>query len=83
MSEHVPTAAELVKMGLARRVEVSIPPSGKQKKPRKASWIVISDEGHALLGEIMRRNAEEAIASGSSEWKQPPSSGRRRQDWKE
>ena len=34
---------------------------------------VISDEGHALLGEIMHRNAQEKIDSGEAAWVRPPS----------
>lgn len=46
--EHVPTADELVGMGLATRE-----PKGIGIKP----------EGHALIGEIMRRNGRAAAAA--------------------
>lgn len=46
--EHVPTCAELVQQGLARAV-------GYTKKGASSTY-TISDEGHRLLGEIMRRN---------------------------
>jgi len=54
-------------MGLARAVTV----------PKVGTKYVVSDEGHALMGEVMRRNAQEAIARGDGDWVQPPSAGNR------
>lgn len=44
--EHVPTADELALIGLARPVTF-----------RDSTRMLISAEGHALLGEVMARNA--------------------------
>lgn len=46
--EHVPTCDELVRQKLARVV--------KYTQKGKPTIYSISDEGHRLLGEIMRRN---------------------------
>jgi hypothetical protein len=64
---HVPTVPELVAMGLAKPV--------MSTKKGLASTYTVSPEGHALLGEIMRGNAEAAIRRGDGEWTRPPSSG--------
>lgn len=52
MPEHVPTADELVVMGLAVR-DASVAKGG-------LSRIRITDQGHALLGTTLRANGREA-----------------------
>lgn len=73
--EPVPTAMDLTKMGLAHE-EVQVThyrTKSGARKTRTASWIVVHDEGHALLGEIMRRNAKKLRAAGVGDWTRPPS----------
>lgn len=65
MAERVPTADELVGMGFAERDRMV--PKGS------LSRIKVSDEGHALMGAAMRRNAQAALARGEGHWEQPPS----------
>jgi hypothetical protein len=65
----VPTIAELYAMGR----HLAYPASYTADK--KVSTWHITAEGHALLGEIMRENAAEAVAAGAGDWVQPPSSG--------
>lgn len=64
----VPTASGLIRMGLAR--ESHLFGGGKR--------IVVSPEGHALMGAALRQNAVEALAAGKGNWTQPPSSGKER-----
>lgn len=64
----VPTAAGLIRMGLAR--ESHLFGGGKR--------IVVSPEGHALMGAALKQNALEALAAGKGNWTQPPSSGKER-----
>lgn len=52
--EHVPTVVELARMGLARVVV-----SGKTAE---TSTYNVTAEGHALVHEVMKRNAERAKA---------------------
>jgi len=52
MPEHVPTVVELAAKGLAH-----MRPGGKGQM----SHYHVSDEGHRLMGEVMRRNALEAL----------------------
>jgi len=59
---HVPTVAELVHLGLARPAAIV---------KGQAQAFVISDAGHALMGEAMRANALEAIARGDGSWTPP------------
>lgn len=59
----VPTASGLIRMGLAR--ESHLFGGGKR--------IVVSPEGHALMGAALRQNALEALAAGKGDWVQPPS----------
>jgi len=66
----VPTAAELYAMGRHLAYPASYT---ADKKP--STWR-ITDEGHALMGEVMRENALEARAAGSADWVRPPNSGR-------
>ncbi|QGJ89481.1 hypothetical protein PBI_SMARTIES_78 [Microbacterium phage Smarties] len=63
MPEPVPTVPELAHRGLA-----DYRPGGKGQM----SYYRVSDEGHALLGEIQRRNAAEAIADGAGDWYPEP-----------
>jgi len=72
---HVPTVLELVELGLAKEVVRMVPAGKTGKKFRREVTHWISPEGHALLGERMRENAEAAIARGEGDWVQPPSSG--------
>jgi hypothetical protein len=59
---HIPTAKELVGMGLAtEQVEVRKLRNGQK---RTTTFIRISDEGHALLGERMREKAKRELAAG-------------------
>ncbi|QGJ92735.1 hypothetical protein QDA04_gp65 [Microbacterium phage Megan] len=73
MAEHVPTCEELVRMGLARAVTV----------PKVGTKYEVSDKGHALMGEVMRRNAQEAIARGDGDWVRPPSNSNTTRWWTE
>ena len=63
---HVPTCPELVAMGLATEIY-------RGKKGGEQKFYAISDAGYRLLKSAMKENAEEAIASGETEWRQPPS----------
>ncbi|QSM01263.1 hypothetical protein QDA08_gp69 [Microbacterium phage NoodlelyBoi] len=56
MPEPVPTAADLVRMGPEYAVA-----DGWSGKPPKPTTVRITEKGHALLGDIMRRNAAEAM----------------------
>lgn len=64
-------------MGLAEEVvtvtELRNKHGRKTGKTRAEVRYKISDEGHALLGEIMHRNAQEKIDSGEAAWVRPPS----------
>lgn len=56
--EHVPTAAELEKMGPQYAVAIDWVNDGTAKHPRmRATRWRITDAGHALMGEAMARNA--------------------------
>jgi hypothetical protein len=70
---HVPTAEELVGHGLAEVREVTTTLGNGQK--RTSRWIWVSEAGHKMMGDAMRQNALEAIASGETAWVRPPSSG--------
>lgn len=64
MSEpiHIPTAKELVGMGLAEEiVEVRKLRNGQK---RTTTWIKISDAGHALLGERQRAEGRRVREEG-------------------
>ena len=67
MTEHVPTAAELVHMG-REFAEATAWTKGTKAEPAKPTHVLIHPAGHALLGEIMARNAAEAIARGEGDW---------------
>lgn len=60
MPEPVPTAADLVKMGREYAVATGWT-KGTKKEPAKPTYVQITDKGHALLGEVMRRNALELL----------------------
>jgi hypothetical protein len=68
--KHVPTALELVAMGLAHEVVVRTGAKSTAKIFR------ISEEGYALIREAMKENAAEAVAAGRGTWSRPPNSGR-------
>lgn len=61
----IPTAAELVHRGLAH-------PIGWTKEGRATAYR-ITDDGHALLGRLMRENGLEAQMRGAAAWRPPPS----------
>jgi hypothetical protein len=65
--KHVPTAAELVKMGLAELITV------KTGAKMTSQMYRISTEGMALMRDAMKENALEAIARGETAWVEPPS----------
>ncbi|QGJ88923.1 hypothetical protein PBI_TEAMOCIL_72 [Microbacterium phage Teamocil] len=73
MPEPVPTVADLVRMG-AEYAEVAEWTMGSKngKTPPKPSKYLIHPKGHALLGDIMRRNAAEAVANGEGDWHPEP-----------
>jgi len=68
--KHVPTALELVAMGLAHEVVVRTGAKSTAKIFR------ISDEGYRLIREAMAENAAAAVERGEGRWERPPSSGR-------
>jgi hypothetical protein len=68
--KHVPTAAELVRLGLAEQVTV------RTGAKTTAGIFVISAAGYALIREAMAENAAEAVAAGRGTWTRPPSSGK-------
>lgn len=79
MTREVPTTEQLVEMGLATKVTRMVPIAPKRgaRKPAKPryradNYFRISDEGHALVGEIMAERAAAAIARGEGDWVQPP-----------
>ena len=63
----VPTAAGLARRG---RNLAYIRPDGKYH---------ITPEGNAVIGAALKANAQERILRGDGDWKQPPSSGQRRE----
>lgn len=66
MTEPVPTGDDLVKMGPEYAVVAEWTMGSKNgKTPPKPTKIQILPKGHALLGEIMRRNALEADVSAN------------------
>ena len=70
----MPTVPELAAMGAEYAVATDWVNDGTAKSPkRRATRWRVTDKGHALLGEIMRENALEAIAAGETAWVQPPS----------
>lgn len=73
MPEPVPTPDDLVKMGPEYAVVTKwvTEGTGKNKRSRPTEWRVL-DKGHALMGEVMRRNAAEAVAAGEGDWYPDP-----------
>lgn len=73
MPEPVPTPADLVKMGEEYAVvaEWRTEGSGRNKRMVPTKWRVLP-KGHALMGEVMRRNAAESIAAGDGDWHPEP-----------
>lgn len=70
--EPVPTAEALFNMG-REYAEATAWVGGKKKSdPMRPTAFRITDKGHALLGEIMRRNAAAAIARGEGDWHPDP-----------
>lgn len=69
MAEPVPSVADLITLGLAH-ADRATPKGGMSR-------VHVSDEGHALMGAAMRRNAEAALARGEGDWRQPPSTATR------
>lgn len=65
--KRVPTVAELYAMG--RHLAY---PASYTAKGEPSTWH-ITPAGHAVMGDAMRENALEAIASGAADWVQPPS----------
>lgn len=75
--EHVPTAAELVAKGRDYAVATGWT-KGTKKEPAKPTHVRILPKGHALLGEIMARNAAAAVARGEGDWYPDPPHSRPR-----
>jgi len=65
--KRVPTVAELYAMGRHLAYPATYTADGKP-----STWF-ITDAGHAVMGDAMRENALEAVASGAANWVQPPS----------
>ena len=65
--KHVPTVAELYAQG--RHLAY---PASYTAKGEPSTWCITA-EGHKLIGDAMRENALEAIESGETAWRQPPS----------
>lgn len=61
----IPSVADLVKRGLAYAVDWT-----KEGVPTRYR---VTEEGHALLGRLMRENGLEAQINGEADWTQPPS----------
>lgn len=61
----VPTVAGLARQG---RHLAYVLPDGRYH---------ITAQGHALLGDAMRANAQQAILEGKGRWRQPPSREKR------
>lgn len=61
----MPTVAELAHRGLAHPIDWT-----QQGVPTRYA---VSEEGHALLGRIMRENGLEQQMNGAADWRQPPS----------
>ena len=59
MPEPVPTAADLVRMG-PEYAQADGWTAAKKGGPARPTTVRITAKGHALLGDIMRRNAAEA-----------------------
>ncbi|QGJ95288.1 hypothetical protein QDA11_gp69 [Microbacterium phage Jayden] len=71
MPEPVPTARDLVKMGREYAEAVGWT-KGTRTSPAEPTAVRILPKGHALLGDIMRRNAAEAVANGEGDWHPEP-----------
>lgn len=69
--EPVPTAAELVHMG-REYAEATGWTKATRSEPARPTYVRIHPKGHALLGEIMRRNATAAIERGEGDWHPEP-----------
>lgn len=78
MPEPVPTARDLVKMGPEYAVATGWT-KGTKSKPAEPTTVRIMAKGHALLGDIMRRNAAEAVAAGVGDWYPDPPHSRPRE----
>ncbi len=77
MAEHVPTGAELVAMG-REYAEGTGWTKATKNSPAAPTGVRIHPKGHALLGEIMARNAAEAVARGDGDWHPDPPHTRNR-----
>ena len=73
MTQHTPTVEELAALGPEYAVATDWVRGRRKNDPPVATRWRITDKGHAMLGEAMRRNALEAIAAGVGDWTQPPS----------
>ncbi|UDL16262.1 hypothetical protein SEA_KOZIE_66 [Microbacterium phage Kozie] len=69
--EAVPTAAQLVAMGSDYAEAVGWTQKRKSD-PATPTFVRIHPKGHALLGEIMARNAAAALARGDGDWHPEP-----------
>lgn len=63
----VPTVREL------QREDEKLVKAIKWDKDGVPTMFRVTDEGHALLGKIMRWNATIAVARGEGDWVRPPS----------
>jgi hypothetical protein len=73
MMREVPTVAQLYAQGRHLAYPVAFRKADKKSDPPVPTKWAITPEGHKLLGDIMRENAEEALARGDGDWQQPPS----------
>lgn len=79
MPEPVPTAAELVHMGPEYATAGGWVRKSKNAKAEPTA-IRIHEAGHRLMGEVMARNAAEAVAAGEGDWYPDPPHRRPRGD---
>lgn len=80
MSRPVPTVQQLAEMDREYAFAITWRKGDRKNDPPVPTAWHITAKGHALLGEIMRANALEAVARGEGEWVRPPDSGRRRDE---
>ncbi|AWY05421.1 hypothetical protein HOT42_gp72 [Microbacterium phage Metamorphoo] len=71
MPEPVPSASDLVRMG-PEYAEAAGWVKKNKSSAAEPTGIRIHPKGHALLGDIMRRNAAEAVANGEGDWYPEP-----------
>ena len=77
MPEPVPSPADLVRMG-PQYAEATDWARKTKKSGLEPMGIRVLPAGHALMGEVMHRNAQEAIARGAGDWYPDPPHRRER-----